>query len=332
MILLRIFKNSRMAGIAGMVLLLLGLFLTSFIRDFSSAGNPAVHAHQGMPFYNLIFGAIHTLPALNHIIAMLFMVLISYMLIRINVRDALLEQRTFMPAFFFLLFTCALPEARQVNPALIGSVFYLFCFAILFEVHDKKPDSYAIFAAALFLVAGSLFCLRLIWFVPLIWLSLRTVRQVTLRELFYPVLAYLILGLFMFTWYWGVLDDGARFGKVLRENLAFTGSFVPQHYSVYLLYGYILFLVAVASLHMIDHFQTRKSYIQNIFQVLFYMFVAGILFYVFVTRFDPSSLVFVAFPVSYLLTNYFHRRRNPWIHELAMWILLGLVVYVQVMV
>lgn len=331
MILLRIFKNSRLGGTMGLILLLIGIFLGSFIRDFGSEGISSVTAHQGMPFYQLVFGAIHKVPVLNHLIAMLLMLLIGYMLIRIGVRDQLLERRSLMPAIFFILVAAALPESRQLSPALLGSVFYLFCFAILFEVHDKKPDTFTVFTAGVTLVLGSLFYLKLIWFIPLMWGSLRTMRPVTWRELFYPVVAYILLALFLFTWYWGILGDGKLFREVVVNNLAFSGGFAPYHFSVYLLYGYILLLVLVTSIYMISHFQSRKSLIQNIYQVLFYMFLMGALFYVLVARFDPSGLVFVAIPLCYVFSNYFHRKRNPWTHELALWILVGLVVYVQVM-
>jgi hypothetical protein len=128
-------------------------------------------------------------------------------------------------------------------------------------------------------------------------------------------------------------SDGERGSvyQVVSQNLAFTGGLVPYHLSVYVLYGYMLLLVVVASLYMINRFQTRKTLLQNIYQVMFYMFVAGLLFYVFVARFDSSSLVFVALPVSYVLSNFFHRKRNPWTHEVTLWILVWLVVYVQIM-
>jgi hypothetical protein len=331
MILLRIFKNNRLGGMAGMLLLLIGVFLHSFIRDFSGEGVSLVTEHPGMPFYQLIFGAIHKVPLVNHLTAMLLVLLISMLLIRIGIRDQLLEERSLMPGLFFILFAAAIPEARQVSPALVGSVFYLLFFAIVFEVHDKKPDTYSIFHASLLLVLGSMFYLKLIWFVPLIWGALRTMRPVTWRELFYPVVAYILLALFLFTWYWGVMGKGEVFTQVVSQNLAFTGGLVPYHLSVYVLYGYMLLLVVVASLYMINRFQTRKTLLQNIYQVMFYMFVAGLLFYVFVARFDSSSLVFVALPVSYVLSNFFHRKRNPWTHEVTLWILVWLVVYVQIM-
>ena len=332
MIFLRIFKNSRAGGTAGIILLLIALFIPSFIDALGPNGAEELQSYTCMPFYDLIFGAIHKVPVLNHLVAMLIMMLISYTLIRIGVRDQLLQQRSLMPAVFFILFTAALPAARQVSPALISSLFYILCFVILFEVQDKKPDNLSIFVASLILVLGSMFCLKLIWFVPLIWISLWTMRQVTWRELLYPVVAYMLLALFLFTWYYGIRGNGSEFVELVRENLAITGSLQPFHFSVYLFYGFILLLVGIASIYMAKRFRTMKTVVQNIYQVMFYMFLAGVLFFIFIARFDPSNLVYIAMPVAFVLSNYFHRKKSPWIHELVLWILMGLLVYVQLMV
>jgi len=330
MILLRLFKNNRAAGTGAMILLLIGIFLPSFINDLSPGAPTELNSYLAMPFYRLVFGAIHTLPVLNHLVAMLIIMLISILLIRLGVRDQLLQDRSLMPAIFFILFAAALPEARQVSPALIGSVFYLICFIILFNVTEKKADTLSIFAASLILVLGSMFYLKLICFVPLIWVGLWTMRQVTWRELIYPVVAYLFLALLLFTWFWGVMDKGSGFTALIAENLSFSRGFHAFHFSVYILYGFILLLVLIASIYMIKRFQSRKTVVQNKYQVMFYMFLAGILFFVFIARFDPGSLVFISFPVTFVLSNYFHRKKSPWIHELVLWILLGMVVYVQI--
>jgi len=329
MILLRIFKNNRAAGTAGIVLLIIAIFVPSFI-DALGTNSTELHPYTCMPFYKLIFGAIHKVPALNHLVAMLILMLISYILIRIGVRDQLLTQRSLMPAVFFILFAAALPEARQVSPALLGSLFYLLCFVILFEVQDKKPDTLSIFTASLILILGSMFSLKLIWFIPLIWVSLWTMRSVTWRELLYPVVAYMLLALVLFTWFWGIKANGAGFVELLQENMAISGSFEPLHFSVYILYGFMLVLVLIASIYMANRFQTMKTVAQKIYQVMFYMFLAGIAFFLFIARFDPVSLVYIAIPVTFVLSNYFHRKKSPWIHEIIIWILLGLVVYVQI--
>ncbi len=331
MILLRIFKNDRSGGIAIIVTLAIAIFLKSFIQEFASGGADELAAYKAMPFYNLIFGAIHTTPVINRIVTIFLLWIVCYMLIRISFRYVLLEFRSLMPAIFFLIFSVALPSAQQVSPALVGSIFYLLCFAILFDVADKRPDTFSVFAASMVLVLGSMFYLKLIWFVPLIWISLVTMRSATIRELLYPVVAYLLLGLFLITWYWVVQDNGKEFIRLIGENLRFEGSFKPYHYSAYISYGFYMLLVLIASIYMVNRFQARKTVIQNIYQVMFYMFVGGLLFFLFIARFDATNLVYISFPVAFILSNYFHRRKNPWFHELILWIVVGLLVYVQVM-
>ena len=99
MILLKLFKNNRAAGMVAMFLLAIGLFMKSFIQPAEMTG------YSGMPFYNLVFGSIHTLPFLNRLIALVFLIILGYMLIRIGVRFVLMDFRSFMPAVFFILFT-----------------------------------------------------------------------------------------------------------------------------------------------------------------------------------------------------------------------------------
>lgn len=313
----------------GVFILTLALFLLSMIRA------DEVFGYTAMPFYKLIFGSVHNQPVLDQIIALAFMLILGYMLIRIGARYVLLEIRSFMPALFFILFTAAFPETRQLSPALIGSVFYLFSFAILFDVNDKPADTYQVFTAGIVLALGSMFYLKLIWFLPLFWLSLFILRPVTWRELLYPVIAYFLMALFLFTWFWAFLDNGAQFTELIRTNLAFDRSYENaiqlHHYSEFIYFGFFLLLVAVASIYMIKRFQTRKNVVQDIYQVQFFMFLTGLLFFGLISRLDPATLVFITLPTSFVLSNFFHRKRNPWIHELLLWIVIGLLVFVQVM-
>ncbi len=329
MILLQIFKNNRTSGAVGLVMLVLAVFARSIILGVEPNGSGEMSGYVGMPFYNLIFGSIHTKPILNHIITLLLVIFLGYTLIRIGVRYLLLDYRSLMPGTFFLFFTMALPSTQQVSPALVASIFFLFCFAILFDAHDKQPNTFSIFTASFVLMLGSMFYLKLIWFIPLVWGSLLTLRSATWRELLYPVVAYIMLWIFLIAWYWGVMDNMDGFNELIRNNLAFKGALRPYHFSTYLYYGYLLLLVLVASIYMVNRFRTRKSVTQNIYQVLFFMFVAGILFFVFIERFEPSTLVFLSFPVSYVLSNYFHKKKNHWSEEMALWIVIGLLVFVQ---
>ena len=89
MIFLKIFKNTRTLGNTVLILLLLALFLPSMIRILDPAQHAAISPESGMPFYNLVFGYIHKVPLVSHLVTLLIMVFISYLLIRIGTRDQL---------------------------------------------------------------------------------------------------------------------------------------------------------------------------------------------------------------------------------------------------
>jgi hypothetical protein len=325
MIFLRLFKNNRTLGVVVVLLSGIGLYIPSFI----GADSPG--EMQGMPLYTLLFGSVHILPFLDRILGLVFTLIIAVILIRIGIRFALLETRSYMPAIFFVLFSMALPDARQLSPAMVGSVFFLLSISSLFDVHDKRADTFSIFASGFLLALGSMFYLKLIWFLPLFWLTVITMRATTWREMVYPLVAYALMAILLITWFWGIRDNGQGLLSELSKNIAFEGGFTERHFSGYLLYGYFLLLVAIASIYMVNRFQSRKTIVQNIYQALFYMFVAGVIFFVFIARFQPADLVFVVIPSSFILTYFFHRKKNHWSHELALWILVGLLIYTQLM-
>jgi hypothetical protein len=323
MILLRILKNSRAGGIIGVFLLALGLMIISLVNYEASA------APQAMPLYALLFGKIHTLPLLDTLLTLVLIIALAYLLVRVSVRFVLLNSRSFMPAAFMVLTYLALPQARHLSPALLGSVFFMLSFAMLFDTVDDRPDTLRIFNACIIFALGCLFYLKLIWFLPLVWLAMMTLRTLNWRELFYSLMALGLMFLFLFTWYWGVKGDPAMLGTILRENLTFGEWAAPVHFSAYIYYGLVLVLVVVASVYMIQRFPTRKTVVQNIYQVLFFMFVAGGLFFVFISGISTSAIIYMAMPASYVLANFFHRPANHWSLELALWLLLGGLVYVQ---
>lgn len=325
MILLRIFKDSRLAGVLGIFVLSVAVFLRSFIHPGPLEG------YVGMPFYTMLFGAIHTVPLVDRIVTLLLVWLMGFLLVRTGAQYVLLEQRSLMPALFLIIVSTAVPVTQQVSPAMVGAIFYLMAFHTLFNVHDKPPDSLVVFNASLVLALGCMFYLKLIWFVPLIWVSVGTLKSISFRELIYPLLAIALMFLFVFTWYWAVQDNAAGFATLMRENLSFRTAWQPKHYSTFLYAGYILLLIILASIYMVNRFQVRKTAAQLIYQVMFYMFLAGIIFYILIARYEPTSLVYIGFPVAFILSNYFHRRKSHWTLELALWIVLGLLTFAQIM-
>lgn len=323
MLLLRLFKNNRVGGIVFVILLAILSYFVSFLSPTGQVDE------QGMPMYNLIFGQIDHIRVLNYILALAIHLLICLVLVRMNLRFTLIDERTFMPALFYLIIVNAFPSLHQVNPMLVGALFYLLSFIMILNAHDEGPDSLKIFNAFLVLFAGVLFYAKLIWFLPVLWLVLLTIRAVTPRELIFPMVAGIFVGLLTFTTFWIILDDLDGLAELLRSQLSFGGHLQPVRISIYLFMGFLLLLVIIASGFIITRFQARKIIIRNIYQVLFFMFLFSIIFFFLISGYRTGTIYYMAIPVTYLFTNYFQHGGSAFLKEIFIWILMGLMIYVQ---
>ncbi len=307
-------------------ILLLAQWMPSIIHP------PAAETWNTMPMYHFVFDNLIEHPRLATVIAMLIFSASAILLVRLNAKYFLIDDRSFMPATIFILMAGSFTELHQLNPVLIGTLFLLITIMILFNGQEDKPDSYRIFNASLVLGAGSLFYLNLIWFIPLIWLTILVLRPLRWRELVYPIVVYMIISLFLITYYWVALDDLNLLVDILRNNLA-----SPDDYSIYdsnwiILIAYLLFLVIVASIYLLRKFQAKKNVIRKLYQVFFIVFLYSILFDLIVTKMMLEVFYILAIPASYLLSNFFHQRRNHWSHEVLLWIWIGIIVVLRVFV
>ena len=323
MVLLRLFKNNRTGGIVLLVLLAILTSLISLIHP-----QPPLE-WQGMPLYDLIFGELYRFPRLSVSISILFHLLIALVLIRLNTRFSLIEERTYMPALFYLIISTVFPSTHTVNPLQIGGLFYLLSFIQILNAHEDRPDTYRVFNAFLLFFLGTLFYAKLIWFLPVLWLVLFTVRPATFRELMYSIVAACFTGVSLFVYYWVFRDAGWMFPELLRNQLQFTGSWEVMPVSNYVFIAYIFLLVIIASISILKRYQVKKIIIRNIYRVLLYMFLFSFVFYFLLSRYEQATIIFTAIPLSFLLANYFHQKRYRVIREILIWALLGLAVLVQ---
>lgn len=321
--LLRLLKNNRTGGILFIGVLVILLWATTFIHPLLPDSD------YQMPFYLVIARLTANSPLASTLLALLVNITIAVVIVRLNIRYFLIDDRSYMPATLYLLAATANPELHRISPVLIGGLFLLITLFILFNSHDDRPDSFRIFNASLVLVAGSLFYLKLIWFVPFIWITIGYFRSIRWREIFYPIVAYGLLFLFFVTYYWVIKDDAGQFGELLRSNLAPSrekpGFSTPWIIS----YGWLFFLILLASGYIIPGFQAGKIIVRKIYLVFFVLFLYSIGFYFAAATFDKDVIILVAIPVSYLLANYFHQRRTRWYHELLLWIWIGTIAYLQ---
>lgn len=323
--LLSLIKSNRPAGIIFLFFLMILLWFRYFIDPEPSMEIIA------MPLYELLFATLQKNHIASGILSMAIYGLLLALIIRFNIIHFLLEERTFMPAIFYLMLAASYPFALQLNPILISTPFLLIALLLLIRGDEHRADPMALFNASLVLAAGSLFFLKMLWFIPFLWITATIIRPIKWRGIINPILVLLMLLLFLITYYWVFRDDLSLLKSLLRENLSLSYELryrleVPQM----ILYGYLLILIIISSIHMLSRYQFRKIIIRKLYLVLFILFVYVLLFALLISAYTAELTAFLAIPLAYLFSNYFYRRRNHWVHELFIWIWMGLLIYAHV--
>lgn len=322
--LIRLIKNNRLSGIIFIIILMGVVWLNSFLH-------PEINAPEvTMPLYELIFGKVDGLFPATVLLGMLFYGIIAFLILRFNAIHFLLEDRSYMPASFFLLILASYPYTLHINPVLVASPFLVMAMLVLVRGDEHRADPQALFNASLLLAAGSLFYLKLIWFIPFLWITASVIRPLKWRGVINPILVLMMMAIFYITWFWVFKDNAALWPEMVWENLALSwGKFTMLPTAVWIIIGYILLLIIIASVYLLNRFQVRKIIIRKLYIVLFILFVYCMFFYVFISGYTAEVISLLAIPVAYLFSNFFQRRKNHWSHELLLWTWLLLIIYMQ---
>ena len=323
--LLRLIKNNRLPGIILIAFIMAALWTKSIL--FPVAPAPSAE----MPLYEFIFGRLSQLHALSSILGAICYAIIMVLIVRFNEIHFLLEDRTYMPVVFFLLLLASFPHSLQLNPVLLASIFLILAILVLIRGDEFRADPIALFNASLLLAAGSLFYLKIIWFIPFLWITAAIIRPLKWRGIVNPLLVLLMLSLFYITYYWVFKNNIGQIWRLIHENLAISkGAFRELSLPIWAISGYLLLLVIITSAYMLSRFQARKIIIRKLYQVFFILFIYSLLFYFFVSGYHPEVIILLIIPVAYLFSNYFQRKKNPFLHQLMIWLWIVLILLIQI--
>jgi hypothetical protein len=322
--LLRLFKYNSPPAIIFIIFLMILLWLRPLIDPVPP------DTVTTMPLYEMLFGTLQQNAGTSALISIAIYTLLIILILRLNLIHFLLEDRTYMPAIFFIMLIATYPSALQLSQVLVSVPFLLGALLMLIRGEEHRAEPLSLFNASLVLAAGSLFYLKILWFIPFLWITATIIRPLKWRGIINPILALAMLLLFAVTYYWVFRDDLSLLRELVEKNLTLSREPLPAFGTpVLILTGYLLMLIIIASIHLLSRFQVRKIIIRKLYLVMFILFIYSCLFFLLVSGFRTEVMVIVAVPVAYLFSNFFFRRRNHWIHELLIWVWLGLIAWVH---
>ncbi len=303
---LRLFSGDKPGSAILIVLFGIILWLPAFFSPVSvGLSSSSGYLSIGGALSSFAFGN----PLLSRIFACLFLSFQAFLVVRLNVMYMLIQQKTYLPALFFISITSFYLPLMNFSGYIFSSFFFILILTLLFSVYKKEANSYRFFEAGLILGIASLFYPRLIYFLPFIWIISIVLRPFYWREWLFPALGMILPYLFIITYLYltnGIIHNVFR--SLWAELTSISFRFNLQ-WNYLVVGGFIFLLIIVASIYMLRVFQFRKIYIRNYYLSFFWLFLISLIIFFFLSHMDPGILYVFALPVSYILSNYFKNSR-----------------------
>ncbi|MFO7658932.1 MAG: DUF6427 family protein [Bacteroidales bacterium] len=299
---LRLFKNTRPAAVVVLPLIIFLVWLPGF-SDTNITSLP--FDRFSAPFYRPLSHFCLSHVFLSKIIALLLFFLISILIARLNLRYFFISERTYMPAFIYLILTGGVVMLQRCSPVVFASLLLLLAIFRIFASYKYEGIAYHYFDAALMVSFSGLIYFNSVFFIFFIWIGLLLFRVPNWREWAFSVIGFLLPYLFLFGYYYFFDKDFERLFALFRNSVV-AGNSIKDYIAELNVFLIVLVLVfVISSFFMVKKYDTKKVHARKFFLYFFWLFAFTVVLYFIIPSFGVEALLFIAIPVSYLISHYF---------------------------
>ncbi|MFP4024949.1 MAG: DUF6427 family protein [Thiohalospira sp.] len=324
-----ILKSNQPFVIFFIILSAIGLWAANFIdpvvETFSFDDNQLL-------FYKFVAGPFKFSSPGSILITLVLLILQAFFLVQFNRKYILISYRTYLPAFFYIIISGSFVELQRINPVIFGTIFMFIATHFIYDIYRKDYALNRLYMAGFFIAVASLFWPPFATLFLVIWIALTILRPFIGREWVVSLLGFLTPFLFVFTYFY-VFVDFASLEKLAAGYLEYfniSRVFLAIHYSYYIFYALLLFLILTASFTIVGNYQKKKIKTRKYFEINWWMFFIGVLIFIFLENVGYEIIYFIAIPISFLLTEYFYSVRTAWYLNFLLLLLVSSLVYIQI--
>lgn len=311
------FKAYKPSAVAGIVFMAIVFWIPGFFSDSIYPSFNEFSVGKGMG------ESLKTTLWLSRVLQLIMVLCCAFMLNFLSNEQLVLAKKSYLPAFFFVLFFCLSPSLQLLLPQTIAIFFILM--SVLQVVSSYRRDSAlaSVFNAGFFFGLACVIFFPVIWMFPALIVSIAIIRPFTLREHIIAALGFLTVALYVFTWHFWFDNLPA-----LRDELFKFSSpdlnFSPGKWTMPILSVAGLFTIASTFLTVsgqnITTLKGRK--VVNVFFWLTFFSIPVILF----SGLKEPALWSLLIPGTALFSaNYFLHIKRRWLSELWLWLFFTLI-------
>jgi len=327
--LLKLFKGTGPGVIFLIAVTLAGLWIGAFI-DPQLPGE-AVYETSPMPLYGIITSLAGTSPLPGVILSFLIVTVLLMLLTYFNTSVFFINERTFLPALFYILLCSFYPEIRILNPVLPAALFLMVAIMRIIDTYRKPGTAFNYFDAGILISIGSLFYFNVIWFGLLLIAGIVLLRSGNIREPGIAVLGLITPYIILLGLYYVLEIDIESFFADIKNNLAgeSPGYHFPRLTIILMILAGLLFLVSIVFL--MAQMSSKKIKSRKTFFLLMWVLSISLAVFLFLPSVSVEMIWITAIPASYILAHYFVFARKKLVPEIMFTGLFLLVILVQVL-
>lgn len=284
------------------------------------------------PFYSLVVKVTDYKTSFSVFLTLLIVLLQAFLLVQFNKTYILINYRTYLPAFFYIIIASSFVHLQRINPVTLGAIFIFISINNLFNTYRSDYALNKLYLAGFFIAIASLFWTPFVFFVILIWISLLILRPFIGREWLVGLLGFLTPYLFVFVYYF-VFTSGEQIEMLvasLQQNLKISITFKLLHFSYYILFGFLFLLLILASYTLIVNFQKKKIRNRKYFEISWWIFFICIALLILFDTVGYEIIYILSIPLSFLLTDYFYSVKKSWFLNLVLIVFYLSIIYIQI--
>ena len=265
----------------------------------------------------------------SNIFALVFIILLAFLILKLNVQYTFIRVRTVLPSVLFILITSGLHELHAMHPVYPAALFLILTVDRIFNAYDKEVIHSNAFEAGIFLAIGSLFYLNLVFFFPFLWIGFIIIKpKVNWREFVLTTLG------FIFPWlvalaYYAASNQTDELMITLKANISLHQSFLKGNLPIQIYLGFLGFLTMLASFLILSQYDGKKISSRKYFKAFFWIFLISVILIVANPAASQDIVILLGIPLTYLISNYLIYMKRPVWGEIYLYILAAGVIYLQ---
>ena len=322
--LIRLFKSRQQFIIILILILALAFWLPSILIHKSAS---FVFDLYPTPVYRSFQLIEYAYPVLSVIFSLVLLLIIGFLLVRLNVRFFFIQTRTQLPAFFYILICSSFIPLNRLNPVLIGTLFLVLAIYKIFDTYKKETLCCNFFDAALLVSIGSLFYFNFIFLIFIIWIGLIILRPFFWREWIFSFIGILLPYIIIVSYYYLMDLDINRIIDMYKSCFFQRRYAIKFDISYKILFIYYLLMLLVGSIYMMRVYAIRKIYSRKYFMFLLWLFMVSILIYYLIPSAGYEMILVSSISVSFLFTHFYVNIKSNWINNLLFNLFLVLLLY-----